>query len=301
MLVRDLNICKSSKKRVCKSVAGSLQRIAAEHGELIITAEVDCDAAIAQYATRNKALAVVASDSDFLIYEGDWQFWYTDIQFEPMQVGRYGRGELVDCLQLTYKELKMFATILGNDYMRDARLLKRFQVKNKTWIIADYVRTLNMHKETLNEPFFTRTCLELYGNVKQVENMQRSVTSYEIDFTAPVHSSKLAEYSAENVAMNALRCNGILQYDVNFIDFDSRTNNCAEKTFTAVLIPVLQRLAGILLQSKMNDGPEFKLVIKQSEEDKYELLCLTPIYPESKLCRETITLIFKTSQLNSVA
>lgn len=283
------NLCDTndSRNQTCKTSVGSLIRMAREYGEVIVTTDFDCDAAVAQYAVQNNALAVLANDSDNLIYEGKWQYWDVIVDFDQMQTYRYGRNHLVNYLKLTRNEMKMFATLVGNDYMRDMRFRKRFRrdKRSRYHDIADYVRSLNIHKDILNDQFYQRICIDLFGNIDMVGNMRNSIESYNIHFEIPINKHKLDIYVAENVAMNAMLNDGILQYDVNLIDFRQSNNNneiSTDRSFTEAIIPVLKRLAGILLQHKIDAELKFKLVIKLSINYEYGLQYISPKYPASE-------------------
>lgn len=280
------------RHRVCKNVVGSILCIARNYGEVIISTDCDCDAALAQYAVRNKALAVVANDSDYLIFEGDWQHWHAEsLNFDKLQVMRYGRQELSDFLCLTRREMHLFATLVGNDYMKpgpyrvDFGHPKRLRFRR----MADYVISLNIFRfDELSETFFERTCIDLFGRTNRLDNaiamMRMSIKSYDIEFDMPTTKDRLLDYAAENVLMSAILYDGIFQYDLNFIDFRSENNNNAEKSFTDAILPVFSRLAGILLQHLwvQDKVPVLKICIKPSSKDDYALQCIAPIYPKRK-------------------
>lgn len=68
---------RSNKRFGCKSIVKSLLKMIEDeqYGKVIISTQVDCDKAIARYAVSNDALAVVANDSDFVIFQGRYQWW----------------------------------------------------------------------------------------------------------------------------------------------------------------------------------------------------------------------------------
>lgn len=57
------------------TVISALINVAKEFGDLKKTYYVECDMAIADYAGKNNALAVIGDDTDFIIFEGNWKFW----------------------------------------------------------------------------------------------------------------------------------------------------------------------------------------------------------------------------------
>lgn len=275
-------------QRTCKKFAGSLLQIAECYGDVIISTDFDCDAAIAQYAERNDALAVVATDSDNLIYEGKWQYWYaTTLHLEALSVVRYGRQELLAHLKLSRNEMKLFASLLGNDYMKPGQFKIDFGQHSQRFLnIRDYLlmQQVPFH---MNDAFYLRLCKDLFGNQLDtyVDMMRASVKSYSIDFEMPQGGTSLERYTVKNVLMSALLGGGILQYELNFIEYGTNNNNIG-KSFTVALLPAIKRLAGILLQHRANNEsqpvPSFNMVIKLSQLVNYELQTIAPTYPEGE-------------------
>lgn len=96
----------SNRRFGCKTIVKSLLKMVEDkqYGEIVISTQVDCDAAIAKYAVSNDALAVVASDSDFVIFEGNFQWWEADsIHFQRMQANRFERNAIRKQFGLTHK------------------------------------------------------------------------------------------------------------------------------------------------------------------------------------------------------
>lgn len=276
-------------QRTCKKFASSLLQIAAQYGEVIISTSFDCDAAVAQYAVRNEALAVVASDSDNFIFEGKWQYWSaTSLDFEDMSIGQYGRLELYNHLGLNRNELKLFATLCGNDHMKPGQFKVDFGYPNRKRFpnIRDYIIRQQV-PINLTERFLSVLCKNLFrgDTASFVRMMEDSVKSYSIDFEMPQAKSKLDSYTVKNVLMSAILHNGILQYEENFIDFCAPKNN-SEQSFTAVILFVIKRLAGILLHHRaMGESLPaqlFKIVIKWSDKHEYVLKSISPTYPDGE-------------------
>lgn len=281
----------NGRYRACKTVVGSMLLIAREYGEVIISTDFDCDAAIAQYAVNNKAMAVVATDSDNLIFEGEWNYWHgLKIDFRNMRIMQFGRQELRDQLQLSRRELWVFATILGTDYskhitdnMKSFGGPKSVRFEN----IAKYVRSLRVDDNYFDERFYKRFCRELYprclSESSTIEMISNSICSYMIDFKVPDGTSILEAYTVANVLMAAILKNGIFQYEVNLIDFVE--NNNIKISFVDVIMPVFQKLTGILFRENMDqyEDLELRIVIKESCDEDYKLMHVEPIYPQSEL------------------
>jgi hypothetical protein len=73
----------------------------------------------AAFATKNNALAVIADDSDYLIYKGNWRYWSArQLDLNDLSTMEYDRRALWDCLNLSEDQMKIFATIAGNDIIK---------------------------------------------------------------------------------------------------------------------------------------------------------------------------------------
>lgn len=84
---------------------------------------------IASFAAKNKALAILSDDSDFLIYGGDWKFWSVyKINPELMTTREYSKANLRTTLKLDDKELSILATVMGNDYIKFTETLVQLQI-----------------------------------------------------------------------------------------------------------------------------------------------------------------------------
>jgi hypothetical protein len=71
---------------------------------------------LANYATKNKVLAIFADDSDFFIYGGDWRYWSSrSIDYENYTTMDFDRDELRKHLDLYLDQMPIFATYAGNE------------------------------------------------------------------------------------------------------------------------------------------------------------------------------------------
>lgn len=269
----------------CKSVVKSYLKLIEEKnfGKIIISTEFDCDAVLAKYAHQHKALAIVASDSDFFIFEGSSQFWLTDkFDTENMSVRSYDRNKIRKFLGLTVDQMKILATIAGNDH---SKVISRYSRKfNNFQEIANFCRSLSpesndnlYHAVAIrikNHPWVTKDDLQI---------VERAIKSYEIDFELPEEPTAITKLITSNVLMYAFYMGGSFQYDVNFMDFNSRENNNNGQPFIDSLLEVFRKLGGILLCNRREK--HLNIVTKYNSDSSYELQMNEPIYPEGiELC-----------------
>lgn len=90
------------------------------YGKLIITVTQECDAEIAKYAIENSSvIAVLADDTDFLIFGGSWRYWsIREINPETFTTMEFSRAALREHLGLDNKQLVVFSTIASNDVVK---------------------------------------------------------------------------------------------------------------------------------------------------------------------------------------
>lgn len=130
-----------------------VEECAKRYGKLIKTISQECDAEIAKFANENSAFAVLAEDSDFLIFEGAWKYFsLNDLDIHQMTTKEFNKKALWNYLGLNhFYPMAMLATIAGNDLMKfdevkrfHGRLLWKsgleYSVENKFKAIADFVR-----------------------------------------------------------------------------------------------------------------------------------------------------------------
>ena len=98
----------------------TLEKTARKHGTLTSTFNVECDTEMAEYASRTPAvLAIVADDTDFLIYSGNWRYFsIRNLDLDTLSTKEYSRLELRKFLNLSDRQMIVLSTISGNDVMK---------------------------------------------------------------------------------------------------------------------------------------------------------------------------------------
>lgn len=267
--------------RGSKYFVNSLLEIAKLYGTVIVASERDCDSITAQYATTHGALAIVASDSDYLIYEGNWQHWHVNsMDMVRCTVKRFNRDALMENLDLTRDQMKVFATVAGNDYTSGMRI-NIFGNESQFQKYAEFCRTLTPTEDDYRE--IAEYILDgREARPDSIEIIKNSIESYGIDFELATDTDKLELYVRENVLMHAILNDGIFQYHVSYVDFSHTNNNNNNNNRENVLDKILdtmRRLAGVLLFDKRTERNYFQLLTKHSHETKYELTREMPEFP----------------------
>lgn len=105
--------------------------IARQYGEFIETFTRECDSEIARYAYENMdVLAVLANDSDFLIFAGHWRYFsLKDINVNTLDTIEFSRTALRSFLDLNDQQLIILATLNGNDIIKYDKVKESFHVQ----------------------------------------------------------------------------------------------------------------------------------------------------------------------------
>lgn len=100
-------------------VASLIRAIAKEFGPVNTSIHNECDLELAAYATETNAFAIMADDSDFLIYPGQWRYWsIKHIDHDRLTTIAYNRAGLRAHLGLSPEQLLLFANLAGNDIVQ---------------------------------------------------------------------------------------------------------------------------------------------------------------------------------------
>lgn len=269
----------------CKTIVKSLFKLIQDknYGQLIVSTHIDCDLAIAKYACESSALAVIASDSDFLIFDGSFQWWHSNsMDMANMTVNCFDRTKLLTLLNLSRTQMTYLATIAGNDQTSD--LVRK---PSDFIAIADFCRSLER-----------QPCKQIYADIvrfmqidqrmdrnKAIDCVTKSIESYDLANVnaAQQPTTAIDEYCATNVMMFAFKNQKVFQYDMNFLDFKARNqldNDYYPIAFT--VLDVFRKLAGIMLKNVDHRMATLKIVTKYSLDEEYALKLHTPIYPHGR-------------------
>lgn len=124
-----------------------LEEMAKKYGKLIVAVTRECDSEIARFACNNPAtLAIMADDTDFLIFKGNWRYFsFKSIDENKLTTKEYNRVALRKCLNLTDDQMKTLSTLAGNDIIELVDVEKfheRLHCKpwNKFHQLAQFIR-----------------------------------------------------------------------------------------------------------------------------------------------------------------
>lgn len=227
-------------------------------------------------------MAIVASDSDFLIFEGDFEWWDANsIDMHHMTAKRFERKQLRQMLALSNEQLKYLATIAGNDYTKHAKLY-RCDFKQ----VAKFCQSIDANQ---SEESIHRKIENYLQNNRAFKidlcSIAKSIKSYDVNFDMEESIDPIDDYVKKNVLAFAFSKGKVFQYEANFLDFEERNTECQNNNiqlFLHSLLEVFCKLGGILLNQNSQDNPLLKIVTKYSLNENYKLREHAPIYPTSE-------------------
>ncbi|KAK3910504.1 Constitutive coactivator of peroxisome proliferator-activated receptor gamma [Frankliniella fusca] len=90
----------------------------------------ECDEEIASYAEKNKCFAILAQDSDYVIYQSGAKYYLSaeNLDLNKMTTLVYDQKALAEHLLLNVSELPVFASLMGNDFI-PADDLRSFHIR----------------------------------------------------------------------------------------------------------------------------------------------------------------------------
>lgn len=155
-------------------------------GQLFITVTKECDTELARYASNDPSvLAVLAEDTDFLIFPGSWRYFSMeniDLKDKDMMTIEYSRTALRNHLGLNDKQMIILSTLGGNDIISRVEVYQ-FQRRNgylgdsKFPSLANYIKK---HLPMKFYPLLYTIAKEVLGdNQQETETIDRIRESFE--------------------------------------------------------------------------------------------------------------------------
>uniref|UniRef100_A0A8W7Q155 Constitutive coactivator of peroxisome proliferator-activated receptor gamma n=1 Tax=Anopheles coluzzii TaxID=1518534 RepID=A0A8W7Q155_ANOCL len=286
-----------------------LKNVAKRHGKFIVCKDLKCDQALASYATKFKALAVVTHDTDFLIFEGRWQLWHANhIDVNKLITKAYCKQELLRTLGLQWRQMAIWATLAGNSFFKYDELvpfLSEFGPNNqKFYRLAEYVRQLPLRNGKLDDDTVHSILGRVYWN-RQVppeayEWFRQSVAFYQLN--EPVKDSQQNDgdpfaYLLEDehyVTYNILTDR---PYTCTILFFDYRTSEIGN--YYEIIEPIIARMAGILLYHNKEERQHVTLAIKRNHHESHSIFTVPATFPTAITPPPLIELISKDERVQA--
>lgn len=258
-----------------------LQELCKRFGYFHVSIQNECDLELAQYANEHKAMAIIANDSDFLIFNGTWQYWSSDsLDWTTMKTKCYSRYNLCKELHLSQEQMSLLATLAGNDIISADKLNKFHKSFKHYWKkfynIAEYVRTVPVLPKQLTQKNLSVIAYDCFGvkHEANVKLLQTSIQSYDIYRKLSTDDTEELGYGVNGVYiwMKGIPYAILLRY----IDMRQDGFSCLGD----LLIPWLQRQSGIVHKHMRARKTKCYAIMKLTHQDRYEKIELRPRYPD---------------------
>ncbi|XP_055312896.1 constitutive coactivator of peroxisome proliferator-activated receptor gamma-like [Sitodiplosis mosellana] len=274
-----------------RSVCFEIERLAPKFGQFYYSYKRECDVEIARYAMENNALAVISSDTDFVIFPGQWKLWAGEFSLDnsgSIITTEYNRNALTNLLSLSHDQLPLFATLLGNDFTKrfSRQLVRKFGYGLESKInVSNYVRNLN--SAFFSDLDLVRITQDIFGytNRELQQIFRQSLDFYDID--SPMHIwidanslypfadqlSGTAIYPTYLMIMSKVQCISMGYYDM-------LQGGRGNRNLPRVLIEWMKRKKGVL----HNDDATytFYILAKTDYNRDFQEYRERPVYPPSR-------------------
>lgn len=283
----DTMICSANK---LMSIMTALKEIFKKYGYFNTSSSTECDVELAQFASHMNAMAIIAQDSDLLIFEGAWQYWSAEhLNLHDLTTIEYSQTALRKYVFLSQSQLPLWATLAGNEHIDYDTLLPFLRrlgpLKNKFMNIARYIRQIKTNPKNMGKNEIKTIIEDCFGSVSVVtpDLLATSIKSYD------VNEVKCIPAASSNSALNQL---GFGSYELNqfIVDvpytitqhfFDGRCSDFLPHS--SIVLPLVLRQMGIALQHKNKPNIKKTILFKPSHNEPYIEKLVIPEYPTCKL------------------
>lgn len=266
------------------TVISALINVAKEFGDLKKTYYVECDMAIADYAGKNNALAVIGDDTDFIIFEGNWKFWSaSDMDMQNITTMEYNKIGLREHINLSDKQMPLFAAMYGGNYLN---------IKNPRYFNFA-IKYIKQFRKVLQNSDIKRIANYIYKhNMKfrvrcdfqeMEKTLKNSINSYNIinmpEFP-PLEDELLinAFKDDDGYIFEILKD---LPIKITVLFFDYRKDDF--KNYYDLIERLICRQMGVLLKHKSEPGLTRKIITKKSHDTSYQKYQVKPEYPSIEI------------------
>lgn len=256
-----------------------LVNVCRKHGEFKLEMNVECDTELARFATLNNAVAVIADDTDFLIYEGNWKYWSARcLNFNQLTTMEYCRPALRVALGLAPKQLPIFATLAGNDVIQHD-LVQPFHRRlrlNRHDRFDKLARFVRCNKTDVGS-----ISLAIFGSTEEqfVSLVQESISTYNINYETTPEKDLLTEKSAFETCFYTFM-NG-LPHNITLMFSDLRRGDFL--SYYDIFMPIVKRQIGFVRQHKNSEEYKQIIVTKIDHNQSYKEFSIAPDYPKMEL------------------
>lgn len=280
--------------RMNSSFEFNMDRFVRHYGEIHVN-YVQHNQEIARYAKQhaNEVLAIITNNTDFMAFEGDFQFWKANnTNVLNMTCYRYCRRTLHAKLGLDFHQMQLLGALSGSKYLpihMVSDFFNRLACANddpmkigKIWNVSTYTKK-QPYEVVNNKPIFNLAEIskDVFGEEYTSEMLNciaKSLKTYDLDFVDD-HEPNDSFLKKHNPFLHKLSTNDIFcVIDIEYIDF----RNYKTKSYADLIIPILMKMCGIMLKNNSPRPKVRKICMKHAHNEPFKVTEEVIIYPPSK-------------------
>lgn len=290
---------KSADIRATLSVEHNLIKVCKQYGEVHYN-YVRHNQEIAQYANmhENDVLAIIAGDTDFLVFDGQFEYWpATQIDEKELMGVRVCRQTVWDALEVTPQQLAMVGALSGSIYLPQyVDKVKAFYEKIerggpeflKIRDLTTYVRNIRqtpIGNGATIEFDVDAVARDVFGDGyadEEMNTIKNGLAIYNLKFKIPMEKDLMLQQLKrfDRLLYLIQMTDKVFNVrDIAYIDFQ----NVRSKTYAELVCPLLLRILGIMFIERQGSDFAREICMKFSHEDPYEVVEESPCYPPSDL------------------
>lgn len=250
---------------------------------------------IIQYANAHSddVLAIISNDLQLLLFDGTFQFWYSNgINFKTLNTTAICRKTLEMALVVNTQQAQLLSVLIGSPYL-PSFIIDNFLSKcdihetNKVEILATLITqkttALNIDLESIasdiDRSFGSKTDI-----VNAIEN---GLNCYDTTFSvSTLCDDAFTIFSKERnpFIYTLIVDNVFLVKDIAFVDYRFADG----RNFANLIIPLLQKMMGILFKKSLIKPMDRKICIKFAHDEPFRVVQIPIIYPAGKTNQNSI-------------
>lgn len=215
-----------SDKFLLPAGAGNVMTAMAKERCEVQRSLIECDEEISHYAEKNNCLAILAQDTDFVIYENRTHYYLSlaHLNLNTMRTVVYDRVALAQDLQIEVCDLPVLATLMGNDVI-SADDLKPFHGRlirghHKEYVsllvraIARFIQKLPKGNDLMSQ--LSQLSRDLFRTPRRAEELRKSILCYGKSFKNNTRSADPRSETWDKI-MSVAHCNYVSMEAPSFV------------------------------------------------------------------------------------
>lgn len=292
LIEKDIRLDENDIREICTPITFhyNVLRLCQQYGDIHYTYGVH-NQEMAKYLQKNAdALAILTNDSDFAIFDGDFQFWLVDeLNMKELTTCNINRKKLTEKIALNYKQMQLLAALSFGSLLPYAAFKTFYDSLGKPRFIklSNYVRNQLMinkdEKNPRNAYDMHKICCDVFGdeyNEFDRNAIENGIAVYDLNYEIiePIDSFTLKLKYEYPLMYKLINDDVILLSDYKYIDLRVTQS----KTYTELVLPLLRRMQGIVWLNDKGKPKSRLICAKFAHDEPFKLVETFVEYPPCK-------------------